>query len=130
MAHPNEELVRNGYGAFLAGDFAALNDLFDDDIVWHSPGRNQLAGDLRGKDEVFTQFAKVFELTGGTFQLEIHDILANDDHAVVLTRATGDIGDRHLDDNSVQVFHISNGKVTEQWLHPGDQYANDEFWGN
>ncbi len=130
MAHPNEELVRNGYGAFLAGDFAALNDLFDDDIVWHSPGRNQLSGDQRGKDEVFTQFAKVFELTGGTFQLEIHDVLANDDHVVVLTRATGDIGDRHLDDRSVQVFHITDGKVTEQWLHPGDQYATDEFWGS
>ena len=129
MAHPNEELVRTGYEAFLGGDFAALNELFADDIEWHAPGRSQVSGDFRGKDEVFTQFAKVFELTGGTFQLQIHDVLGNDEHVVVLARATGQIGDRSLDDNSVQVFHITDGKVTEQWLHPGDVYASDEFWG-
>ena len=54
----------------------------------------------------------------------------DDDHVVVLVHATGDIGDRHLDDNSVQVWHIVDGKATEQWLHPGDLYANDEFWGS
>ena len=130
MAHPNEELVRKGYAAFLGGDLAALNDLFADDIVWHAPGRNQVAGDYRGKDEVFGVLAKVFELTGGTFSLEIHDVLADDEHAVVLARATAEREGRKLDDKSVQVFHIKDGKVTEQWLHPGDQYAGDEFWGS
>lgn len=129
MAHPNEELVRRGYEAFLSGDMATLNDLFADDIVWHAPGRNQLAGDYRGKEEVLATFAKVFELTGGTFKLEIHDVLANDTHAVVLAKATGEREGMKLDDNSVQVFHISDGKVTEQWLYPGDGYANDQFWG-
>jgi ketosteroid isomerase-like protein len=131
MAHPNEEIVRNGYAAFLGGDLAALNDLFDDDIVWHAPGRHPLAGDFRGKDEVFGTFAKLFELTEGTFSLEIHDVLADDEHAVVLTRATGRRPDgRTLDDASVQVFHMKDGKVTEQWLHPGDVYAGDEFWND
>ena len=131
MAHPNEELVRNGYAAFLGGDLAALNDLFADDIVWHAPGRNQLSGDYHGKDEVFGQFAKLFELTGGTFSLDIHAVLADDEHAVVLFRATGDRPDgRQLDDIGAQVFHISDGKVVEQWLHPGDAYAGDEFWND
>jgi ketosteroid isomerase-like protein len=131
MAHPNEELVRQGYAAFLGGDLAALNDLFADDIVWHAPGRNQLSGDYRGKDEVFAQLAKVFELTGGTFSLEIHDVLADDEHAVVLLRATAERPDgRRLDDIGAQVFHISDGKVTEQWLHAGDVYAGDEFWND
>ncbi|MDP9340877.1 MAG: nuclear transport factor 2 family protein [Actinomycetota bacterium] len=129
MAHPNEELVRKGYAAFLGGDLAALNDLFADDIVWHAPGNNQLSGDFHGKDEVFGQFAKVFELTGGTFTLEIHDVIGNDEHTVVLARATGEKDGKKLDDNSVQVFHITGGKVTEQWLYPANQQATDEFWG-
>jgi ketosteroid isomerase-like protein len=129
MAHPNEELVRRGYEAFGAGDMATLNELFADDIVWHAPGRNQLAGTYRGKDEVFGTFKKVAELSGGTFKLDIHAILADDEHAVVLARATGEREGRTLDDNSVQVFHIKDGKVTEQWLHPGDAHASDEFWG-
>jgi len=129
MAHPNEELIRKGYEAFLSGDMTAMNDLLSDDVVWHVPGNNQLSGDYRGKEETFSNFAKVFELTGGDFQLEIHDVLANDDHVVVLARATGKIGDRTLDDNSLQLFHVKDGKATEQWLYPADQQATDEFWG-
>jgi uncharacterized protein len=129
MAHPNEELVRRGYEAFAAADIATLNEIFADDIVWHAAGRNQLAGTYRGKEEVFGVFQRVAELSGGTFKLEIHAILADDDHAVVLARATGEREGRTLDDNTIQVFHVKDGKVTEQWLHPGDAYTSDEFWG-
>ena len=128
MAHPNEDLVRKGYAAFAAGDMAALNEFFSDDIVWHTPGRNDLSGTFRGKDEVFANLGNVMELTGGTFKLDIHTILANDDHAVTLLRATAQRQGKALDDNTVQVFHIKDGKVTESWLHPSDAYASDEFW--
>ena len=128
MAHPNEALVRRGYEAFATGDMATLNELFADDIVWHVPGRSQLAGDFRGKEEVFGNFQKVAELTGGTFKLDIHAVLADDEHAVVLARAMGEREGKTLNDNTVQVFHIKDGKVTESWLHPSDAYASDEFW--
>jgi ketosteroid isomerase-like protein len=129
VTHPNEELVRRGYQAFATGDMATLNELFADDVVWHALGRNQLSGTFRGKKEVFANFQRVAELTGGTFKLEIHALLADDEHAVALLRASGEREGRRLDDNTVQVFHIRDGKVTEQWLHPGDAYASDEFWG-
>lgn len=32
---------------------AALDKLFTDDVVWHTPGTNQLAGDHKGKEETF-----------------------------------------------------------------------------
>jgi ketosteroid isomerase-like protein len=129
MAHPNEDLIRRGYAAFATGDMATLGELFAEDVVWHAPGRNQLAGTFHGKDEVFGSFQKVAELAGGTFKLEIHTVLADDEHVAVLARATGERQGRMLDDNSVQVFHVKDGKVTEQWLYPGDAYASDEFWG-
>ena len=129
MTHPNEDLVRKGFAAFSSGDMATLNELFADDIVWHSPGRSQLSGDYRGKPAVMGFFQKTFELTGGTFKLEIHDVLANDTHGVALVRATAELEGRKLDSNSVQVFHIVGGKVVEQWLTNDDQYASDEFWG-
>jgi ketosteroid isomerase-like protein len=129
MAHPNEDLVRKGYAAFQSGDMATLNELFADDIVWHAPGRNQLSGDFRGREAVLATLQKTFELTGGTFKLDIHEVLANDAHAVGLVKANAQREGKTLEDNSVQVFHISDGKVTEQWLYPGDVYATDEFWG-
>ena len=130
MAHPNEELLRTGYDAFGKGDMDTIRSLFADDIVWHSPGKSPFAGDYRGVDAVLEQFGKVFELTGGTFKIEIHDILANDTHAVVLARATAERDGKRLDDKGVNVWHIKDGKVTEQWLHAGDQYASDEFFSD
>ena len=100
MSHPNEDLIRKGYAAFLSGDMATLSDLFADDVVWHAPGRNPLAGTYRGKEEVFSSFQKVFELTGGTFKLDIHTVLADDEHAVILARVTAERDGKKLDDNS------------------------------
>lgn len=37
-------------------------------------------------------------------------------------------GGTSLDDQSVQVFHIRGGKVTESWINPTDQTATDDFW--
>ena len=129
MAHPNEDLVRKGYAAFQSGDMATLNDLLGEEVVWHAPGHNQLSGDFRGRDEVLATFQKTFELSGGSFKLDIHDVLANDAHVVVLVTATAEREGKTLKDNSVQVFEISDGTVAEQWLYPGDLYATDEFWG-
>ncbi len=128
MAHPNEDLLRTGFDAFGRGDMEALGKLFTDDVVWHFPGTSQLAGEYRGKEEVLGFLGKSFELSGGTLRLEIHDILANDEHGTVLTHVTGQREGKSLDDNSVQVFHIRDGKVSESWIHPGDLYAGDDFW--
>src|SRR5947208_1171462 len=125
---PGLRWSRRGYEEFATGDMATLNELFADDIVWHAPGRNELAGTFRGKDEVFANLQKNMELTGGTFKLAIHDLLANDEHAVVLLGVSAEREGKTLKDNTVQVWHIKGGKVTESWLHPGDAYASDEFW--
>jgi len=128
MAHPNEELLRQGFQAFSKGDMETLAALLADDVVFHFPGRGPLAGDHRGKDQVLATLAKQAELSGGTFRVELHDVLANDDHGVVLSKVSAEREGRTWGDNGVLVFHIKDGKATEAWLHPGDQYAGDEFF--
>lgn len=128
MTHPNEELFRKGLDAFKSGDMEVLNGLFADDVIWHVPGRGPLAGDHKGKEEVFAFFAKTMELTGGTFKLEVHDVLANDEHGIAMVTTTGTREGKSLHNNGVQIVHVKDGKVTESWLHPDDQYAVDEFW--
>lgn len=128
MAHPNEDLVRRGFAAFGTGDLATLGELFADDIVWHVGGRSPISGDYKGKDEVFGFFAQLAERAGGTFRVDIHDVLANDEHVVALTKGTAQRQGKTLTDSGAQVFHVQGGKVTEQWFHPGDPYASDEFW--
>jgi ketosteroid isomerase-like protein len=47
--HPNVTPLKDGYAAFAKGDFAVLDDLFAEDLLWHTGGRGQLAGDYRGR---------------------------------------------------------------------------------
>ena len=129
MAHPNEQRLRDGFEAFSKGDLDTLrNEFLAPDIVWHSPGRNQLSGDYEGIDQVMGLFGQLVVLTGGTFRQELHDVLANDEHGATLATATAEREGKTFRDNGVLVFNLKDGKVTEAWLHPGDQYAADEFF--
>ena len=125
--HPNTELLRKGFEAFAKGDMATLTELFAQDVVWHVPGNNQLSGVHRGRDAVFAVFAKVGELSGGTYKIELHDVLANDEHAVALTRATGSRQGKQLNSLDAAVYHVSNGKITEFWSFVEDERLTDEF---
>ncbi len=127
MAHPNEDLVRRGFDAFSKGDVDTLRELFEQDAVWHAPGRGPLSGDHRGVDEILGFFARTMELTAGTFRVELHDVLANDEHAVALYVARGEREGRTLEDKSVLVSHVRNGRLAETWTYFEDQYAGDEF---
>ena len=60
MAHPNEELLRRAYEAFAKGDLGTVMSIFDDDIVWHEPGRNPLSGDFKGHQQVQELFGRIF----------------------------------------------------------------------
>jgi hypothetical protein len=42
-----------------------IADLFAEDLLWHNPGRNQLAGDYLGRDAVHGLFGRLTELTEG-----------------------------------------------------------------
>jgi ketosteroid isomerase-like protein len=129
MAHPNEDLVREAFAAFGRGDIDALRrQYFAADIRWHFPGRSVLAGDHEGVAQVAEKLGQPAKLSGGTHRLELHDVIGNDDHVVVLATARAERTGRQLEVNVVHVFHVRDGKVTEAWTHHGDLYALDEFW--
>ena len=129
MAHPNEDLVREAYAAFGRGDMDALRDkFFTQDVRYHVTDRSPLAGDYEGVDQVLQFFARVFEVTGGTFSFELHDVLANDEHAVALVSTRAERAGKQLTDNLVQISHLRDGKASEVWTQSADQYASDEFY--
>jgi uncharacterized protein len=128
MTNANEDLIRSGYEAFGAGDFDAVLALLADDIVWHAGGSGQLAGDYHGRQEVMGLFGRLFELTGGTFRLEVHDVLANDTHGVVLVTTSAERGGQTLASRRVDIWHVADGKATEFWTYSEDQAQLDEFY--
>ena len=126
--HPNVELLRKGYNAYTTGEIDVLNELFADDIVWHIAGRSPIAGDYKGRDQVFGFFGKLMELSGGTSKIEVHDILANDEHGVAIVTGSATRDGNSFTGQDVHIFHIRGGQVVEFWDSPVDQYAADEFW--
>jgi len=127
--HANAELFRRGYAAFQAGDLDTVRSLLASDVVWHNPGHNHLSGDYTGVDAAIGLFLKFFEESGGTFKVEVHDVLANDDHGVALVTASASKGDSSFASRAAHVVHIRDGKLTESWFFGEDEAAADAFWG-
>jgi ketosteroid isomerase-like protein len=128
MAYPNVDLLRGDYDAFSKGDMDAIRATFADDIVAHIAGHSPIAGNYRGSDAVFEFFGKLFELSGGTFAVEVHSVLADDEHAAVLSKQTGQRDGKTLAVDSVELFHFRDGKISEFWSLSPDQDAEDDFW--
>lgn len=126
--HPNLKRARIGYAAFAGGDMETLNDVISDDVLWHVGGNNPLSGDYEGKEAVFALFGRLAQETGGTFQNEIHDLLANDDHGVALVNVSATRGNKSFEGRSVHVFHMRDGELTEFWDFPENPAELDEFW--
>jgi hypothetical protein len=128
-AQENVARTRASYEAFAKGDLETVGKNMTDDIVWHVGGQSPLAGEYKGQDEIFGFFGKLFELSGATLQLEVHDVMASDEHVTALVHMTAQRGDKRFDQNEVHVFHVdAEGKAKEFWSFEEDQRAGDEFW--
>lgn len=127
--HPNIARIRDGYAAFARGDFAALDDFFAADLVWHETGRNRLAGDYHGRDAVYAHFGRLAEVMQGSFHMELQTVFADDQHAVALVHSTGSSDGRSVTGYGAQIFKLRDGKVVEFWAAPHDPYAFDELIG-
>ncbi|HSO52030.1 MAG TPA: nuclear transport factor 2 family protein, partial [Actinomycetes bacterium] len=122
------ELTRRGYEAFANGDMATLSELLADDVTWHVDGAGPLSGTYHGRDEVFSFFGRLAEETAGTFRLDVHDVLANDEHAVVLCTQSASRGGKSIEVPVANVSHLRDGKLTEFWGATTDVQASIDFW--
>lgn len=124
----NADLLRRAYESIGKGDVPGALALYDDSIVFHIPGINQLAGDHTGKQAVGTAMRKFRELSGGTFKLQPAQIVANDDYGFVLAEVSASRNGKTIEENPVQVWRFVDGEPVEIWLYPINQQAFNEFW--
>jgi ketosteroid isomerase-like protein len=126
-AQEDAELVRRGYEAFIAGDMVWLNEHLHENVVWHNPGHNLLSGDYRGRENVLAFFGRTVQIAVPEF--DMHDVVASDDHVVVLTATTWRRNDNNetFQDHVGQVFHLDGGKVLEVWTMAENVAGLDQF---
>ena len=129
MSHPHEALVRGFYAARARRDLVAVRDAIAPDVVWHEAGsRPPYTGDLIGREVVLAMMAKAAELTGGTFRLDLDDVLANDRHAIALVNWVAERGGRTLRGKEVAVYRVRDGRLAEAWFYPDDHGTVETFW--
>jgi uncharacterized protein len=126
--HPNAALLKKGYAAFSTGDLDGVRALFAHDIVWHQPGKNRFSGAHRGVDNVLALFLAQAQESEGTFKVEVHDILANDEHGIALATVSATKGGKTLRDRYAHAAHFKDGKMTESWIFGEHQDEVDAFW--
>jgi ketosteroid isomerase-like protein len=109
-------------------DVETLRQLFADTTIFHEPGRSPISGDYQGLDQVLGFFGALAERSGVTFRASLHDVVANDEHAVGLHSCDAERDGRAIRSPTVLVFPIRDGRLAETWPHHYDQYEFDEFW--
>jgi uncharacterized protein len=124
-----EAFIRRAYKDFESGDLDLLGVVLAQDVVWHEPGRGPLAGDHKGPAAVLAFLEQLRALSGGTFSIEVLDVLSEPGRAVVLQRETANKVDRDLNTIVAVDYEIHQGKITEVTVYHTDQYAFDDFWG-
>ena len=124
----NEAVVRRIFDAFARKQGFALRDLFATDAVWTVPGDNTMAGVYRGREQIFRFLGRLPKETGGTYRSRLVDVLASDDRAVALYRASGERRGRSLDLDQLLLFRLEGGLVREVLALPSDPDVFDVFW--
>jgi len=124
MAHPHEGVVRKASDALAARDYDTFLGFHQDDVVVHSP-----RGDLRGKDEIRKNFEEMDSMFDRPSERSTHDILVNDEHAVVLAKDRVTKGGKTVDVDQVVVIHLRDGKAAEVWVHLTDPQVMMELMG-
>ena len=126
--HPNAEVFEHVYGCFTSGDMGTLAGPIAPDVVWHVPGDNLISGTYISRDDIFGCFNKIFELSGGSYQPQLLDILADDNYTVALLHANARHGEKVLDQDYAFIMRIRNGQIAELQEAWTQGPAWHEFW--
>jgi ketosteroid isomerase-like protein len=127
--HPNALLIRRFFAAATSPDFEVrVAVFFRDDVVWHVAGDNPLAGEFTGAPAVLNAMRRFAAHSEGTLKLETRAVFADKDHAIAVHWASAKRADLDYQAHEIDVFHISDARISEFWSFSEDQAAADALW--
>jgi ketosteroid isomerase-like protein len=130
MTHPLEASIREAYAAFGRGDIDGYLRACLEDFVFQVPGHGGIAGTYVGRQGIYDLAGKAMGMTGGTFHEEVEDVLASDNHAVVLARHRFTRNGSLREYRTAHVYEIRAGKLARCFEQPRDLTSFDEAWGS
>lgn len=122
------DVVTAFYSAVLSGDLDRARSALAPDAVLHVPGTHPLAGSHRGPDALLAFVAASRDLTGGSEQVELIDVLVSATRVAVYCRVTAHRGAAVLDNTTIHLVAVDGGLITGISFHNFDDVAVNEFW--
>lgn len=128
MVHPNEERLRELYARLHRGDVAGFLAGFGEGAVFTVPGRAAVSGTFT--KATFAGMARAASVADpGSFREDIVDVIANDEHGIVLlNHRLRRAGVAH-EYRTAHVVTFSGGLIAAWWEHPGSLAELEAAWG-
>lgn len=129
MSHPNDAVFQKLYADFAKGDVDALLAACPENVTFQIAGKSKLAGKYDRRTFASEFMKNLREYSGASFQMEVHDVLTSDRHALILctNRVTRD--GKPQEYRTVHVWRIEGGKPLAGYEYPRDMYQFDAIWG-
>ncbi|GAB3899034.1 nuclear transport factor 2 family protein [Spirosoma agri] len=125
ISHPNIELVHRFFQAYATNDLSTIETILSPIIQWHIPGRHPLSGVKKGIDDVLTYFE---QLGKADFQASPIVMGVNDQYVIDCHQNWSQLqGVDNLNAMSCLLWKIDDGKISEVYNFPQDQYVVDAF---
>lgn len=107
----------------------ALREILSEEVAWHVPGHNAIAGTYRGIDAVLGYFARRRDLAACTLTLHSEGVLTGDgDHIAALTSGSAVIDGSQRSWSTVGLYRVKTGRIASCYLLPLDPAEFDEVW--
>jgi ketosteroid isomerase-like protein len=128
--HPMIRLLTAGHIRYGDLSLERLRLGIADDVVWYTPGNHPLSGKIEGIEGVFEWLRQSAEVTNGTFRVEMHRILADDEWAAVISTYRGERKGMVLEMPGVQTFrrNMDTNKIVEARIWVYDDVFVNKFW--
>src|SRR5438128_12159536 len=115
---------------YSGDDMKRVEALLTEDIEWHVPGKNAIAGDYTGIAAVTDYFRRRRELAGSSLTLHPGEMLIGEGaHVAVLTDGSATLNGVNRRWSTVGLYRLQGERIAACWLLALDQEAFDEAWG-
>lgn len=128
MSHSNEQVLRDGYALFGKGDVEGFLATCTDDVVFTVPGNNVMTGEYDKAGFARDFISRFMAYTKGDFREDIVDLVANDEHGVLLLEHHVGHDGRTAEYRTSHVVTFRDGRIASWREWPGDLTAFDAAW--
>jgi len=122
------ELIRRFYEARQEGDPELLRPFLRPDVRWTEPTVGTHMGALVGADAVVDMVRRAQDATGGTFSLQITQMVDTANTCAAVIAWTAIKGDEAITGRELAVFQVAGGLITGATFYAERLADDNAFW--